>query len=76
VSAYLAEHPDLVDAWLGYSGDKRASSGWYLVEKPAGTFEVGYYPSGNRLAFTDRGRACAEFIIREIRSIAAGGGSG
>ena len=69
VSSYLAQHPELVDAWLGYSADKRVSSGWYIVEKPAGTFEVGCYPKGRRESFTDRDRACAEFIIREVRSI-------
>lgn len=69
VSSYLAQHPGLVDAWLGYSADKRTSSGWYIVEKSAGTFEVGDYPKGRREYFTDRDRACAEFIIREVRSI-------
>ena len=69
VSSYLAQHPGLVDAWLGYSADKRVSSGWYIVEKSAGTFEVGYYAQDKPEHFTDRDRACAEFIIREVRSI-------
>jgi len=69
VSSYLAQHPALVEAWLGYSADKRVSSGWYIVEKSAGTFEVGSYPQGRPEYFTDRDRACAEFIIREVCSI-------
>jgi hypothetical protein len=31
VSAHLDAHPDLVDAWLAYSEDKRTSSGWYVT---------------------------------------------
>lgn len=33
VSSYLAQHPGLVDAWLGYSADKRVSSGWSPVRR-------------------------------------------
>jgi hypothetical protein len=70
VSGYLAQHPGLADAWLGYSADKRVSSGWYVVEKGGDTFEVGYYPQGERLSVAGRISACAEFIVREIRAIA------
>jgi hypothetical protein len=70
VAAYLAQHPALVDAWIGYSEDKRVSSGWYVVASPGERFEVGYYPKGETLYFEDRDRACAEFIVREVRSIA------
>jgi len=70
VSAHLERRPDLVDAWFGYSEDKRASSGWYVTERSAGMFEVGHYPSGERLSMTARVRACAEFIVREVRAIA------
>jgi len=70
VATYLAQHPALVDAWIGYSGDKRVSSGWYIIENSGQRFEVGYYPQGERLYFEDRDRACAEFIVREVRSIA------
>jgi len=70
VFAYLAQHPNLVNAWLGYSADKRVSSGWYFKETPGNMFEVGYYPAGERLSIGDRTRACAEFIVREVRAIA------
>lgn len=70
VAAYLAQHPALVDAWIGYSEDKRVSSGWYIVENSGARYEVGYYPQGERLYFEDRDRACAEFIVGEVRSIA------
>jgi hypothetical protein len=70
VTSYLARHQALVDAWIGYSEDKRVSSGWYIVETSGHRFEVGYYPRGGCLCFEDRDRACAEFIVREVRSIA------
>jgi|SRR5579862_6671763 len=69
VSSYLAEHPHLVKAWLLYSDDKRVSSGWFLAERAADAFEVGHYPKGKTLSFSDRYRACAEFIIREVGSV-------
>jgi hypothetical protein len=70
VSTYLREHPELIEAWFGYSEDKRTSSGWYVVERPRDTFEVGEYPKGDRISIAGRASACAEFIVREIRSIA------
>jgi hypothetical protein len=69
VSAYLAERPSLVDAWLKYSQDKRTSSGWYVTEQSTGTCEVGYYPNGERVSVYGRVPACAEFIVREVRAI-------
>ena len=70
VVAYLERHPPLIDAWIGYSTDKRVSSGWYIVEDSGERFVVGWYPQGERFFFEDRYRACAEFIVREVRSIA------
>ena len=72
VSAHLLEHPDLIEVWLGYSRDKR-SSGWYIVQLPAGPFEVGSYPAGERISIADGASACAEFIVREVRSVGASG---
>ena len=69
VVSYLAQHPALLDGWIGYSADKRVSSGWYIRENAGARLEVGYYPQGECLYFDDRHRACAEFIIREVRSI-------
>ena len=70
VSAHLREHPELVEVWLAYSEDKRTSSGWYIVPGPGDTFEVAFYPEGERLSMKGRVHACAEFIVREVRSIA------
>lgn len=70
VSTYLREHPELIEAWFGYSQDKRTPSGCYLIERPHETFEVGDYPKGDCISIADRVSACAEFIVREVRSIA------
>lgn len=65
VRAHLAKVPELVNDWINYSADKRASSGWYLNEN--GT--VGYYPDGPESRYNDIATACAEFIVRELADI-------
>jgi len=70
VSVYLREHPELIEAWLAYSEDKRTSSGWYVIQLSGDIFEIGDHPNGERLSVTGRAPACAEFIVREVRSIA------
>lgn len=39
VWAYLGGRPDLIDAWLAYSEDKRTSSGWYITQRSGDSFE-------------------------------------
>jgi hypothetical protein len=72
VTGHLARHPGLVLDWLRYSEDKRSSGGWYLLH-PSMEWIVG------RLAGPDEERefrfgsgpeACAEFILRELDSVA------
>jgi hypothetical protein len=70
VSMYLRDHPELIEAWLAYSQDKRTSSGWYVTQRAADSFEIGYFPAGERITVAGRASACAEFIVREVRSIA------
>ena len=70
----LAAHPNWVDSWFIWSDDQRSSPAWWLAEKSATTYEVGYYdPKHEReeppLVFDDRVRACAEFMVRAIGSI-------
>ncbi len=69
LAAYLREHPELIDAWLGYSSDKRTSSGWYLKQPEQQVFEVGFFPNGERRSYTDGVRACADFIARELHEV-------
>src|ERR1700737_1707173 len=39
VRAYLSHHPALINAWQGYSEDKRTSPSPYLDRRPVGFFE-------------------------------------
>ena len=69
----LRSDPSLVQEWINYSGDKRVSSGWFLL--PNGnvghlgpieddTFHVEMEPRSK-----DLNDACMEFIFREIGDI-------
>ncbi len=64
----LAAHPELCDIWLDWSADNRSSPGWYFRDARFVGYEVGYYPDGEVLEFVQREHACAEFIIRKVRS--------
>jgi hypothetical protein len=68
----LKSDPSLIKDWIGYSADKRTSSGWFLL--PGG--RVGYlgrerHPTKISLQpiTNDLTAACAEFIIREVEGI-------
>ena len=70
----LGDHPDWVDSWFVWSANQRSSPAWWLAEKSATTYEVGYYDSKLErqeppLVFDDRVEACAEFMMRAISSI-------
>ncbi len=68
VTAHLRRQPDLVDAWLRYSGDKRTPAGWYILKHEEHDYEIGWFPGGERLRFSDPAVACSEFIVRELRT--------
>ena len=72
ILTYLAENPDLIIDWENYSSDKRVSEGWYFLKRGS-DWIVGY--AGNpsleqRLVFSSKFEACAEFILREVSGIA------
>ena len=72
VADHLARHPGLVLEWLRYSEDKRTSGGWYLLHPSTGWI-VGRLagPEQEReLRFGSGPEACAEFILRELDSVA------
>jgi hypothetical protein len=72
LAAHLARHPHLVLEWLRYSEGKRTSGGWYLLHPSAGWL-VGRLagPDQEReLRFRTGPEACAEFILRELDSVA------
>lgn len=72
VTSYLVRHPKLVLEWLRYSENKRTSGGWYLMH-PSSGWVVGRLagPEQEReLRFGSGPEACAEFILRELDSVA------
>jgi len=66
---YLQNKPELVEAWLTWSSDKRVSSGWYFT-RDGKAYTVGFHPNGDCFEFSEPAKACAEFILRELASIA------
>jgi hypothetical protein len=72
VAGHLVRHPRLVLEWLRYSESKRTSGGWYLMH-PSSEWVVGRLagPEQEReLRFGSGPEACAEFILRELDSVA------
>ena len=62
VAAVLRKDTTLVEDWLTWSGDKRTSSGRYLL--PDG--RVGHCPGGQEVHHPDIVDACAVFILYEL----------
>jgi hypothetical protein len=66
---HVAAHPELIDQWSMYSGDKRTSGGWYFLRE-GGDWVVGRLDGAtkrsdeNRYAFPEV--ACAAYIIKEL----------
>ncbi len=69
--AELSRSPSLVEEWLNYSGDKRVTSGWAFERTRDGGAVIAWFPRGERITFGDPVRACAEFIVRELRDLHA-----
>ena len=70
LSAYFAEHPESINAWLLQSLDNRGSPSWYLQDPSAanaqGKWVVGFYP-GERREYFERGEdACAVFVRNRL----------
>jgi hypothetical protein len=68
VEEFLRDKPELVNQWFYFCEDKRTSSGWYIVDDGQ-RFLVGQI-GGQAVAFLDRVSACAEYVVREIGSVA------
>jgi hypothetical protein len=65
---YITTHPEVVESWLRWSENKRVTSGWYF-SRNGGRFEVGFFPDGDVLIFSDPSLACAEFVVREVKTL-------
>lgn len=71
IREHLAQHPELIWNWVMYSKNKRVSSGWYFeAESTEGPFVVGYFPGERQERYYDAAEACAQFVKRELDSIA------
>ena len=70
LAAFICNHVEVIQVWLSWSEDKRVSSGWYFIRKNGG-FIVGNLADGPQLRFSDESQACAEFVLREVASIAS-----
>ena len=68
IAKVLIAHPDLIDDWFRWSEDQRSSPAYYLVEE-RGTFVVGRFPGQERMVFSDRIAACADFVLKYVRQL-------
>lgn len=70
----LAKDPRLIDAWQVWSDDNRSTPAWVFGTLGPNEFEVRHFDrSGSttvRLRFEDRGRACAEYMLRNLETLA------
>jgi len=59
----IAANPDIMEQWILYSADKRASSGWYLLEDGRiGQVE----PETAPIRFASLEEGVAEYVVREL----------
>lgn len=68
VASALLSNPELVDDWLGWSEDQRSSPSYYFLEEK-GKYVVGGYPGEEFVEFSDRIAACADFIVKQVKSV-------
>jgi len=70
----LSLNPEIINDWLEYSEDKRTSSGWYIKRGKKGAFIVGKVEmiENSEMTYTDKIKACAAFIKREVETIRQG----
>ena len=70
LTKYIGTNPEIVESWLRWSENKRVTSGWFF-SRHGDRFDVGFYPKGKVLAFSEPTVACAEFIVREVEILRA-----
>jgi hypothetical protein len=69
VLGVLRANPSLIEDWMIWSQDQRTSPAWAFDTHEDG-YRVVLAPGGKKMIFADKFEACAEFVIRQIRSIA------
>ncbi len=65
MAAVLQSMPEVVNDWLAYSEDKRASLGWGFGPSYAGNWTLDG-PDEVRESFDSLYAGCAAFILREL----------
>jgi hypothetical protein len=71
IKSALVNHQECVRDWIISSGDKRVSSGWFILDQDNGKYIVGYFSRTERFElpeFDNVEDACAEYIKRELES--------
>jgi len=63
-------YPGLVDRWIEYSEDKRTVGGWSLGRENSKHYVVESLRRKERLQYADAAIACANYVVREMGSIA------
>lgn len=69
LAEYLRRHPDVVDAWVGYSQDKRTTHGWYLRPPCSVGRSTAEPPLAREHKYVDLAAACAAFIVAELNDV-------
>jgi len=69
LSPYIAAHPEVIEGWLHHS-QKPYTNTWHFERKKGG-FVVRFAPDGERFEIADPALACAEFLVREVKSLLA-----
>lgn len=73
IVAVLRSKPGHLAEWFQFSQDKRTTGGWYVgreVRRESSKIVVAALNHAGRAEFDDPVDACAEFIMREVASIA------
>ena len=67
LTAFVERHPECIDAWQGYSADKRTTGGFYFLsdQREVGRVEAGGVRT-DALTFESVAEACATYILWEI----------
>ncbi len=70
--SHLNAEPSLIEDWERWSQDKRTSGGWYLTRSvgglTVGSLDGRFEPTR---FYASAMEACAEFIVRELKSVGA-----
>ncbi len=72
IAKALVQSPEYIDAWIGWSEDKRVTAGWCIQKKENGYYLVRYYPPNKdyiQMSYSNITNACAAFIKREVEDV-------